>query len=168
MVGMGCCMRAGKQESSASILAFACGTASRKQHAGYINLRNVDAHGGMQLRWRLSCASCAFMLLTADLECETHTMTMLERLTSQRLHNTSRCRYLNSKALEQDAVASFSVTVLSIGVLVSAALYQVVRCCCPCAMLIECIYGQDYLSATAVLLNGNVSEPALHPIFSQQ
>ena len=37
------------------------------------------------------------------------------------------CRYLDSKALEQDAVASFSVTVLSIGVLVSAALYQVVR-----------------------------------------
>jgi len=39
-----------------------------------------------------------------------------------------QCRYLDSKALEQDAVASFSVTALSIGVLVSAALYQVVRC----------------------------------------
>ena len=95
-------------------------------------------------------------------------MTMLEHLTSQRLHNTSRCRYLNSKALEQDAVASFSVTVLSIGVLVSAALYQVVRCCCcPIAMLIECIYGQHYLLATAALVDVNVSEPVLHCTFSQ-
>lgn len=33
-------------------------------------------------------------------------------------------KYVTSKALEQDAVASFSVVVLSIGILVSAVLYQ--------------------------------------------
>jgi Co/Zn/Cd efflux system component len=33
-------------------------------------------------------------------------------------------KYVESKALEQDAVASFSVSVLSIGILVSAVLYQ--------------------------------------------
>mmetsp|Transcript_5218 Transcript_5218/g.14956 ORF Transcript_5218/g.14956 Transcript_5218/m.14956 type:complete len:281 (+) Transcript_5218:394-1236(+) len=34
-------------------------------------------------------------------------------------------QYVTSKALEQDAVASFSVVVLSIGILITAALYQV-------------------------------------------
>ena len=36
-------------------------------------------------------------------------------------------RYIKSKALEMDAVASFAVSALSLGILISAALYQVVR-----------------------------------------